>query len=276
MIPREHPMTKGRLLFIGLGLHDENDITLKGLEEIKHCDTIYAEFYTSRLTNTAIPALEKKIKKKITILSRQDIENATALLDEAEKKTVALLIGGDPMMATTHIDLRLRARERGIVTNIIHNSSIMTAVPGLLGLQNYKFGRTTTLPFPEKNYFPTSPYTVIKDNTQMGLHTLVLLDIQAEKNQYMTAHEGLNLLLRMEQEKKEHILNEQRIVCVVARAGSADMILAADTISRLIKKQFGPPLHTLVVPGELHFMEIQALTSFAGLPEETAKKIQKL
>jgi len=276
MIPSEHIMTKGQLLFIGLGLNDENDITLKGLEQLKHCDTVYAEFYTSQLTDTTIKVLEKKIKKKILLVSRTDIEKATYILDEAEKKTVALLVGGDPMMATTHIDLRLRAKERNIPTSIIHNSSITTVAPGLLGLQNYKFGRTTTLVFPEKNYFPTSPYTVIKNNIPMGLHTLVLLDIQAEKNRYMTAHEGLNLLIRMEQEKKDNIIDEKHIVCVVARAGSPTMILAADTIPELLTKEFGPPLHSLVIPGELHFMEIQALVAFAGLPEEKAKKIQKL
>jgi diphthine synthase len=34
---------------------------------------------------------------------------------------------------------------------------------------------------------------------------------------------------------------------------------------------FGPPLHTLVIPGKLHFMETEALVAFAGLPPELAR-----
>ena len=272
----EVSMSNGQLLFVGLGLYDENDISLKGLHEIEHADIIYVEFYTSKLMEATKQALEKKFRKHITILSRNEVENAKTILDQAETKTVVLLVGGDPMMATTHVDLRLRARRQGISVAIIHNSSIITAAPGLLGLQNYKFGRTTTLAYPEKQYFPTSPYDVIKENKSMGLHTLVLLDIQAEQEKYMTANEGLDLLLRMEQEKKEQVITKDNVVCVIARAGSSSPLLCADTISCLQQKDFGPPLHTLIIPGNLHFMEIEALVAFAGLPGETAKKIQKL
>ena len=126
--------------------------------------------------------LKKNIGKKIEVSSRDETENGDKIIDSALKENVVFLTCGDPMTATTHVDLRLRAVEKGIKTRIIHGGSIVTAVPGLLGLQNYKFGRTTTLAYPEKNYFPTSPYDVIKDNKKMGLHTLILLDIQADNN----------------------------------------------------------------------------------------------
>lgn len=38
------------LYLIGLGLGDEKDITIKGLEAIGKCDIIYLEHYTSILT----------------------------------------------------------------------------------------------------------------------------------------------------------------------------------------------------------------------------------
>jgi len=271
-------MQQGRLTFIGLGLYDEKDISLKGLEEIKKCDKVYAEFYTAKLTGTDIKKIEKKIRKKIEILSREETEKGDKILESATKENVVFLTCGDPMTATTHIDLRLRAKNKGIETRIIHGSSIITAAPGLLGLQNYKFGRTTTLVFPEKEYFPTSPYQIIKGNKMMGLHTLVLLDIQAEKDRYMTANEGIKLLLEMEKKLGENVFNEDSIVCVVAHAGSSDPILTANTAGFLRDKDFGPPLHTLVVPGNLHFMEVEALVKLAGLPGELklSKKIQKL
>lgn len=269
-------MSKGKLTFIGLGLYDEKDITLKGLEEIKNCDKVYVEFYTAKLVGTDINKIEKRTGKPIEVLSREETEKGDKILERALKENVVFLTCGDPMTATTHIDLRLRAIDMGIKTRVVHGSSIITAVPGLLGLQNYKFGRTTTLVFPEKDYFPKSPYNVIKDNKAMGLHTLVLLDIQAENNRYMTANEGMELLLEMEKELKEDIFTENSIVCVVARAGSPNPTVMANKVGFLMDKDFGPPLHTLVVPGSFHFMEVKALVKLAGLPVRISKNLQKL
>jgi len=208
-------MNTGTLTFVGLGLFDERDISLKGIEEIKNCDKVFAEFYTAKLTGTNIKTIEKTVGKKIEILPRVQTENGEKILDTAKNHNTILLTCGDPMTATTHIDLRLRAIKMGIKTKVIHGNSIVTAVPGLLGLQNYKFGRTTTLAYPEKNYFPTSPYSVIKENKKMGLHTLILLDIKADKERYMTANEGIKLLLEMEKQHKQNIIKKDSIVCVV-------------------------------------------------------------
>ena len=180
------------------------------------------------------------------------------------------------MLAGGYLAPRATFYKQGIKTKVIHGSSIVTAVPGLLGLQNYKFGRTTTLAYPEKDYFPTSPYEVIRENKKMGMHTLVLLDIQADKDRYMTANEGIKLLLEMEEKHKEKIINEDSIICVVARAGSSDPITVAGTVKELVNRDFGPPLHSLVIPGKLHFMEIEALELLAQLPAQQCRKIQKL
>ena len=261
-------MSKGRLIFIGLGLYDEKDISLKGIEEIKNCDKVFAEFYTAILTGTNLKKIEKAIGKKIEILSREGTEHGKKILESAETKNVVFLTCGDPMSATTHIDLRLNAIKLGITTKIIHGSSIFTAVPGLLGLQNYKFGRTTTLAYPKKDYFPTSPYSIIDFNKKHGLHTLVLLDIQAEKKRFMTANEAMNLLLEMEEKTKGDIFKQDNYICVVARAGSDEPLVVAGKINDLIDKNFGPPLHTIVVPGDLHFMELEALKLLAQSPAQ--------
>jgi diphthine synthase len=47
---------------------------------------------------------------------------------------VAFLVGGDPLSATTHTDLILRAVQLNIPYKIIHNASIMNAI-GSCGLQ---------------------------------------------------------------------------------------------------------------------------------------------
>jgi len=269
-------MANGNITFIGLGLFDEKDISLKGLEKIKDCDKVFAEFYTAKLVGTDIENIEKTIDKPIEVLSREETEKGDKILESAKDNNVVFLTAGDPMTATTHVDLRIRASKKGIETKVIHGSSIVTAVPGLLGLQNYKFGRTTTLAYPEKDYFPTSPYDVIKENKKIGLHTLILLDIQADKKRYMTANEGIEILLKMEEKQGEKLFYEDSVVCVVARAGSSKPDVAAGTLKEMIKRDFGPPLHSLVIPGKLHFMEIEALESLAQLPAQQGRKLQKL
>jgi diphthine synthase len=269
-------MSNGQLIFIGLGLYNENDISLNGLNELQNCDKVFAEFYTSKLIGININAFEKNIGKPLEILSREETEHGHIILNTAEQEKVCFIICGDPMIATTHIDLRLQAIKRGIVTRIIHNGSIVTAAPGLVGLQNYKFGRTTTIAFPDKDYFPTSPYSIIKKNKEIGLHTLILLDIQADKNIYMTANQGMDLLLKMEDQNKENVITKNDVICIVARAGSSDVAVYANTIGALLDKDFGPPLHTLIIPGNLHFKELEALEILAHLPYSISKKIQKL
>jgi diphthine synthase len=257
--------SKGRLAFVGLGLNDENGVSLAGLEEIARADVVFAEVYTSMLIEGALDRLSVKTGKNISVLSRTVVEEGTAILNECMGKRVALLVAGDPMTATTHVDLRLRAAGQNIETVIVHGSSVQTAVPGALGLQHYKFGRTTTLPFPQEGYSPTSPYDVVSENLARGLHTLVLLDIGAEEGAFMTANEGLHLLKDMERRVGKGVITDDSLVCVVARAGSPDCVARAGRLGDLLDAEFGPPLHTIVVPGKLHFIEEDALRTFAGM-----------
>jgi diphthine synthase len=90
---------------------------------------------------------------------------------------VAFLVVGDPFSATTHMDLLVRARERGIRVQSIHNASIMNAV-GCCGLQLYRFGQTVTIPFFTETWRPDSFYDKIAENKRLGLHTMCLLDIK--------------------------------------------------------------------------------------------------
>jgi len=269
-------MNKSKITFIGLGLNDETDISLKGLIEIKKSDKVYAEFYTAKLFGTNIKNIENQFNKEIIILKREEVEKGDEIINDAKENHIVFLSCGDSMAATTHLDLRLRAINEGIKTNIIHGSSIFTAVPGLLGLQNYKFGRTTTIAYPEDDYFPISPYKIIKKNMEIGMHSLVLLDIQVDKNKFMSANEGIKIFEEFERKIGDGIFNDESLICVVARAGSSNPIIKADYLKKLKNEDFGLPLHTLVVPGTLHFLEIEALEKIADLPKDLSKKLQKL
>ena len=255
----------GLLVFIGLGLRDGKDITLRGLEVVKMCDTVFAEFYTSVLPGTAPEELERQLGKKITVLSREQVESEKVIIEKAKNGKVAFLTAGDPMAATTHVSLRLKAIELGIETRIIHNASILSAAAGILGLQHYKFGRTTSIAFRSGNYKPASSYDVLAENFKMGLHTLILLDLKPDEKRFMSANEGLELLMQMEREQKKGIFTEKNLVCVVGTAGSDKPVVRAGTVADLLKEDFGAPPHSIIVPGKLHFMEEEALRKIAGM-----------
>lgn len=248
------------LTFIGLGLFDKTDISEKGLACIRGADHVFLESYTSCLMGSDVRELEAYYQKPVRRLFREDVEvHPERILELARSGHVAFLCAGDPMVSTTHADLRIRAAERGIQTAIIHASSIASAVSGLSGLQNYRFGKSCSLPFPQKNWFPVTPFDVITQNLSLRLHTIVYLDIQKER--FMTIPEAVGLLEQMAEARQMKI----PLYVGIARAGSDNVIVRAGPAEKIRAEKFGPPLHILIIPAELHDMEQRYLEVFAGL-----------
>ena len=211
------------LIFIGLGLHDEKDISLNGIEEIKTADAVYAELYTSPMPNLSVANIEKMTKRKISVLSRKNLEDDSrkTLLESTKRGKTVLLVPGDPLIATTHIALRIEAEKLGIKTRVVHGASIISAVIGLSGLHNYKFGKSVTIPFNEEcRGISETPYDVVAQNKSLGLHTLCLLDVKAEDKRYMTIREGLKVLLEVEDKRKQRVVTSETLTVGIARAGS--------------------------------------------------------
>ncbi len=244
------------LYLIGLGLGDEKDISVKGLEIVRKCNSVYLEDYTSRLLNTTKNKMERLYGKDIILASRKLVEQypEDTILKEAKKEDVALLVVGDPFGATTHSDIFLRAKNMGVKCKIIHNASIINAI-GVAGLELYKYGKTTSIPFPMKSFFPETAYDVIKQNNKNKLHTLCLLDIKAPENKFMTVNQAIEVLLDIEKKRKEKVFTRKTICIGCSRIGSEDVKIKKGTAEELLNENFGAPLHSLIVPGELHFIE---------------------
>ena len=257
----------GELVFIGLGLHDEKGITLRGLEEARSAEVVFMELYTSGLAGATLGSVERLIGKKIRRLSRTEVEDGRLILEAAAKQKVAFLVVGDPMAATTHVDLRLRAASVNITTRIVHGVSILTAAAGALGLQVYKFGRTTTVPFPAAGFSPTSPLEGILENRRAGLHSLVLLDLR-EDGSLLAPQDAIALLLRMALKMGTSDFGPETLACVLSRVGSPEVRAIGGPIGMLPDRDLGPPLHCIVIPGRLHFLEKEALIAFAGAPHD--------
>ncbi|MEM3420685.1 MAG: diphthine synthase [Candidatus Hadarchaeum sp.] len=256
------------LTFIGLGLGPEG-ISLQGLRELQEADVVYAELYTSLLPGFDISQLERRIGRQVKRADRKMVEeNPEEILTAAREKRVSFLVPGDPMVATTHVDLRLRAARSGIKTRIIHGVSIASAAAGLLGLQSYKFGPSATIPFPDNP--STRPYEILAENFNHGWHTMLFLDLREER-EAMTANEAIGIMFGLEERLKGSVFTAESLTAVVARAGADDVLVRADRAEKLQREDFGPPPHLLVVPGRLHFLEADALEIFAGAPKEVVQ-----
>ena len=236
------------LNIIGIGLWDEKDITVKGLEIVKKCSKVYLEVYTSRL-GCAFADLEGFYGKKITKADRETVERKAeeTILKDAKEGECAFLVIGDPMSATTHIDLVMRAKEKGIKINIIHNASVLTAV-GIVGLELYKYGKTTSIPFENENV--KTPVEVYQMNKLDGLHTLFLLDLRPDKNKFMTAKQAAKYLI-----SKGVSEDETCISCT--GLGSPKPEIKTTKLSEAPELTLLP--QCLIIPGRLHFMEEDAI-----------------
>ena len=254
------------LFFIGLGLNDEKGISIKGLEETKNADSVFMELYTSLMPDFNLQRFEALCSKKVKLVSRHELEeeNGTVILEAAKRGKTVFLVPGDPFIATTHVTLRVEAEKQGIKTRIIHGTSIISAIVSLSGLHNYKFGKTVTVPFPEN--FSETPYNVIAQNKNLGLHTLCLLDLKANEKQFLSINQAIAMLLEMEMKKKQGIVTPDIPAVGIARAGSDNPTLKADFLKDLGAYDFGAPPYSLIFPGEMHFMEIDSLIAFAGAP----------
>jgi len=255
------------IFFIGLGLYGADDVSVRGSSLISLADYVYLEGYTSSLMGTSPEKLSEHYQKPIQMLGREDVEiHPDILIEQAKAYTVVFLTGGDPMVSTTHADLRIRAARKGVQTEIIHGASIISAVCGLSGLQNYRFGKSCSIPFPYKNWMPRTPVDTIEHNRTYDLHTLVYLDIQG--NRYMRIHEAIEILKTLYETAKTP-LSMPELYIGIARAGSNQPEVYAGTFTQISDHDFGDPLHILIVPASLHHIEQEYLAMFAGLTQSS-------
>ncbi|RKO97860.1 hypothetical protein CXG81DRAFT_15553 [Caulochytrium protostelioides] len=268
------------LYLIGLGLSDERDITVRGLDIVRSCSRIYLEAYTSILT-VPVNVLEEYYGKTVKVADRDFVEiESDEILRDADKEDVAFLVVGDPFGATTHTDLVLRAKERHIPVRSIPNASIMNAV-GVCGLQLYNYGQTVSLVFFTDTWRPDSFYDKIKQNATLKLHTLCLLDIKVKEQsienmargrkiyeppRYMTVNEAVAQLLEVEEKRGDGICGTNTVAVGLGRVGCNDQTIIAGTLEELLDAEVGPPLHSLVIAGQMHFLEAEMLKSYAINP----------
>lgn len=242
------------LWLIGTGLNDEKDLSVRAVDIIKKADYIYLESYTSIWRGD----LSKITDKEVVKADRDLVENkADEIISKAKDKDVVFLVVGDVLSATTHADLILRAREKGVKFKMLHNASVLTAV-GDCGLSLYKFGKVSSIPFHNENV--ETPYDVIKENKD--LHTLLLLDLKNDKT--MSVSEGIKYLLKVEGKRKENVFTEDSFCVGCASLGTSEEDIKFGKAKDLLDYEFKSYPQCLIVVGKLHFVEEEFLEMFGN------------
>jgi len=173
-------------------------------------------------------------------------------------------------VATTHTELMCRAKRRGIAVQTIHASSSPTSVVGECGLHHYKMGRMATIMRDQASMI--SPYYIIYKNSIESEHTLLMLEYDREGTEYgdgksffLDPAAALKGQAATESGQRRRVLLDHTYAIVASRVGFGDQHIIAGTVSSLVGRRggFGDPPHTIIIPGRLHFTEVEALEVLA-------------
>ncbi|KAL6780051.1 Diphthine synthase [Auxenochlorella protothecoides] len=144
---------------------------------------------------------------------------------------------------------------------------------GAAGLQLYRYGEAISIVFFTETWRPDSFYDRIAANKKLGLHTLCLLDIKVkepslealcrgkkiyEPPRFMTINTAVEQLLEIEANRGEGACTPESKAVGVARIGADSQQIVAGTLAELVEVDFGAPLHSLILAGEMHHIELEA------------------
>ena len=272
------------LILIGMGPGTITAMTKEAISAAKSADFRRYEAYTALWPDDELAELEQIIGP-IEKIMRPEVENPKEILRLAKDHVVAVLVVGDPLQATTHVDLQLQASEMGISCEVVHGISITNLVTGAIGLSNYKFGRQTTLTYPYSGWIATSPLEVIAVNRVMGLHTLALLDLDPTgagtglqlPMQPKDAVESLNAMAEKLSDDSEYMptettferLKKESVVDICSEISAIRVVLCSDmgtdqqsiiatTVGSLAMEK-GGRMNCLVFPASTSDVEEKAL-----------------
>ena len=245
------------LWFIGLGISGISELSDNTISVIKNADTVYLESFTSPISETEKEQLANMCDGEFKIAKRWLVEDGNEILENAKKREVVLISYGDPYIATTHLELKTRAVTDKIETKTIHSSSIVSSLIGEIGLQYYKVGKILTIMNDPKSMI--TPYNTISNNLLSKMHSVILLEYNEDKSFFLAPQDALSLLLDAEKIQNRKIISLDTFAIIASRIGKNDQNITSGKISNLIKKEFGNPPHTIIIPGSLHFTESNAV-----------------
>jgi len=245
------------LWFVGLGISGTRSVPIEVVKIIQEADFVYLEAFTSPISKQHEDEIKNMVNGSFKIAKRWLVEDGQEILKASKNSIVVLLSYGDPYVATTHIELRTRAKLENIETNTIHSASVITSMIGEAGLQFYKVGRVVTIMNEKKSTI--TPYTIIFKNLAQGLHSVILLEYNHDENYFLDPKDAISNLLDVEKEQKRSVLNYDTFAIIASRIGFDTQKIISGKFSNLLKVDFGEPPHSIIITGKLHFTESDAI-----------------
>ena len=263
------------LWFVGLGISGTRSIPIEVVKIIQEADFVYLEAFTSPISKQQEDEIKNIVNGSFKIAKRWLVEDGQEILKASKCSTVVLLSYGDPYVATTHIELRTRAKLENIETNTIHSASAITSMIGEAGLQLYKVGRVVTIMNEKKSTI--TPYTTIFKNLTQGLHSVLLLEYNQDENYFLDPNNAISNLLDVEKEQKRNVVNKDTFAIVASRIGFETQKITSGKFSNILEVDFGEPPHSIIITGKLHFTEsdaINVLIECIDKPSDNSSRIK--
>lgn len=252
------------LFLVGLGL-SEKEIPVGAIDICKKCD-VYLDKYTSRISKNTLNKIKELTGKEIIQLSRQEMEEgAKEIVKNAKTNDIAILFGGDPLIATTHKIFYIEALNQGVKIETIHANSIITAIIGESGLDFYRFGSTCTIPRFSEHYAPLSFYEKIETNHRNKEHSILLLDYDQNSETTLTIKEALMSLAMAEDKYKKGLIASTTKIMVMHNISLEDSQVIFTTIEKASNLDLDEGVNVLIIPAELTSIEQEAVKARAKM-----------
>jgi diphthine synthase len=267
------------LWFVGTGINGYLGLSIAALDVLKKCDIVYVERFTSALSRDDLLGLNSIVEMDAKPVQRWFVEDGREILEAARTKDVALVTYGDPLIATTHSELRSRAAKNSIKTAVLHAASGIGSIIGETGLHVYKFGRIVTMT--SEIHSALNVYNIIFENLLAGSHTLILTEYSSNNNNdeskgpfFLDPSCVFKMLLDEERDHKHQIISDDTFAVVASRIGMRDQKIISGKVKSLMARHFGNGPHSVIITGSLHFTETDALTSLTENIDKPADNSQ--
>jgi diphthine synthase len=268
------------LWFVGTGINGYMGLSIAARDVLNKCDIVYVERFTSALSADDLLGLNSIVEMDLKPVQRWFVEDGREILEAARTKDVALVTYGDPLIATTHSELRSRAAKKSIKTAVLHAASGIGSTIGEAGLHVYKFGRIVTMM--SELHSALSVYNTIFENLLAGSHTLILTEYSYNNNDeskepyFLDPSSVFRRLLDEERDQKHQIFSHDTFVVVASRVGMQDQKISSGKVKSLMGRHFGNGPHSVIVTGALHFTETEALASLTENIDEPVDNSQNV
>jgi diphthine synthase len=266
------------LWFVGTGIDGYRGLSVAALDVLRKCQVVYIERFTSAVSEGDIKGLNSLLEVNIQPVQRWFVEDGRDIIESARTKNVALVTYGDPLIATTHCELRSRAARNSVKTAVLHSASGIASIIGESGLHVYKFGRMVTMM--SELHSAITVYNTVFQNLLTGNHTVILTEYsykdESKEPFFLNPSSVFNMLLDAERTHKHQIFSDDTFVVVASRVGMHDQKIISGKVGSVRQLEFGIGPHSVIITGALHFTEIQALTSLTENIDEPTDNSQSV